>query len=176
MSSLRWYLSRRADALPLLSLLAWLAVFCAVALMVWLFMLQNQPSPHASSTDSAPSEQVTVITPRVSQDEALLAGAPKAVQVTSAIQILYQVAQRHQLRLEEVVYQDQQAKNHPLIQYAIDFTVEQGYPELKAFMTELLAALPYLALEQVSFEREDIETNTVTSRFRFKLFLERDHE
>lgn len=176
MSSLRWYLSRRADEMPLLTLLAWLAVFCVVAVMVWLFVLMSQTSSKPESVDVTPEEQVTLLTPQLSRDKALLAGAPKAVQVTSAIETLYQVAERHRLRLEEVIYQDQQTKNQPLIQYAIDFTVEQGYPELKAFMTELLAALPYLALEQVSFEREEINSDKVMSRFRFKLFLEREHE
>lgn len=176
MNSLRWYLSRRADEMPLLSLLVWLAVLCVIALMIWLFAIQQKSSPTINNEELSHSEQVTVITPELSQDRVLLAGAPKSVQVTTAIQTLYHVAEQHRLRLEEVVYQDQQAKDQPLIQYAIDFTVEQSYPDLKAFLTELLAGLPYLALEQVSFEREDINNDRVMSRFRFKLFLEREHE
>lgn len=176
MSSLRWYFSRHADEMPLLSVLAWLSVLCLIAVLLWLFALQSQISQRENTSAIRPTQQILVTSPNVSDDRELLAGAPKSEQVTAAIQTLYQVAEQHRLRLEEVVYQDQQAKNQPLIHYAIDFTVEQGYPELKGFMTELLAALPYLALEQVSFEREDINTSKVKSRFRFKLFLEKAHE
>lgn len=176
MSRLNWYLSRQAEALPVLTLLAWLSMLTVIALLFWLFLLTSQTPQMQPKQAVDTTETTTVIVTTASPDKALLAGAPKIVQVTTAIQQLYKVADQHRLNLEEVVYQDQQTKGEPLLQYAIDFTVKQSYPELKAFMTELLAALPYLALEQVSFEREDINTNELLSRFRFKLFLESEHE
>lgn len=175
MNRLNWYLTRKLEQLPVLTLLAWLSVITLIAAMLWLFLLTRAPEPEETQ-QTAPVEKTTTIISATSSSDELLAGAPKLVQVTNAVETLYRVAQQHQLSLEEVVYQDQQSRDKRLVQYAIDFRVEQSYPRLKAFLIELLAALPYLALEQVSFEREDIQNGQIQSHFRFKLFLERENE
>lgn len=178
MNRLRWYLARRLDQLPVLTVLAWLSVVMLIAAMIWLLALvQSQPEHIAEpQTETAVPDTVTIVTPKRSSEAELLSGAPKLVQVTSAIDTLYRLSDQHQLNLEEVMYQDQHVPGEPLVMYSIDFDVKQGYPQIKAFITDLLAAIPYLALEQVSFEREDIHDRQIQSHFRFKLFLEREHE
>ncbi len=170
MNRLRWYLARQGDRIPLLTLLAWLTVISLIAAMLWLFMLKSIPEPVQQSETQQNNQVQTLIQP---SSEVLLAGAPKLVQVTRSLEILYQLAEQHQLSLEEVVYQDRPTQDSVLLEYAIDFRVQQTYPRIKAFITELLVAIPYLALEQISFEREDINSNQIQSHCRFKLFLER---
>lgn len=174
MSRLHWYLSRRLDQLSVLTLLAWLSVIALIIAVFWLVSLLRTPPVEQVQQPDEVEQSVTVVTSNASSD--LLSGAPKLVQVTKAVETLYQTATQHQLTLEEVVYQDQQSENKQLVQYAIDFGVQQSYPRIKAFMTELLAALPYLALEQVSFERDDINNGQIQSHLRFKLFLDREDE
>ncbi len=176
MSRLHWYLSRRLDRLPILTLFAWLSVLTLVAAMIWLLtLIQNQPVEQTVSPADKTESVTAVIRPGQQTGDELLAGAPKLAQITLAIETLYRVAEQHQLRLQEVVYQDQHTQGEPLVQYAIDFSVQQRYPQIKAFLTQLLATLPYLALEQVSFERHDIQGGQIQSHFRFKLFLEREN-
>lgn len=174
MNRLHWFLARRFDELPILSLMAWLSVLILIVVLIWLVVeTQSQPEQMtAIETD----ETVTIISSDKSPDAELLAGAPKLAQVTHAIDTLYRVSSQHQLNLQEVLYQDQLVPGEPLVIYSIDFDVEQTYPQIKAFLSELLATLPYLALDQVSFEREDIKDTVIKSHFRFKLFLDREHE
>jgi hypothetical protein len=176
MNRLSWYLARRQDHLSLLTVLAWLSVLLLIAAMFWLFSLLQLRPAEQNMPSSGPEETVTLIMPEREAGHQLLTSAPKLVQVTQAIETLYQVAAAHQLSLQEVVYQDQQTEGETLVIYAIDFNVQQAYPQLKEFLIDLLAALPYLALEQVSFERKDIAQTQIQSHFRFKLFLEREHE
>lgn len=175
MNRLHWYFSRQLEKIPVLTLLAWLSLITLLATLLWLFLLSRTPQPIQTEQANQVDKTVTVLTSTTSSED-LLEGAPKLMQVTNAVEILYRVAQQHQLMLEEVVYQDQQSKDKQLVQYAIDFSVEQSYPRIKAFLIELLAALPYLALEQISFERDDIQNGQIQSHFRFKLFLDREDE
>lgn len=172
MNRLNWFISRRLERLPLLTLMAWLSLIALLIASVWLVILARTPMPESEDSLEKVQNTVTVVTANPSSE--LLSGAPKLVQVTHAVETLYRVARQHQLTLEEVIYQDQQSQSKALVEYLIDFQVQQSYPRVKAFVTELLAALPYLALEQISFERNEIENAQIQSRMQFKLFLERD--
>lgn len=174
MNRLHWFLSRQLEKIPVLTLLAWLSVIALIIVMFWLIVLMRTPQPAQSMAPEQVEKTFTSVTSNASSD--LLSGAPKLIQVTHAVEALYRVAEQHQLVLEEVIYQDQQSRDKSLVEYAINFRVMQSYPRLKAFMIELLAALPYLALEQISFERDDIQKGQIQSHFRFKLFLERENE
>jgi len=176
MNRLNWFVARKLDSFPILSIIAGLSVVLLIAVLVWFLITVNS----VSTSEHTQSQQVATTTIMAETPEspvnAVLSAAPQVKQVTFAIETLFRVASKHQLTLEEVMYQSQDTKNTPLLIYAIDFSVEQTYPRIKAFITDLLQALPYLALEQVSFEREEIRTSQIRSDLRFILFMDKDHE
>lgn len=178
MDRLNWYWSRLLDSLPWLTFLAWGSVLVLVVASGYLLMLLQRPPLETVVSADSPVEiqkaESQVL--RVSPELQLLTAAPELAQVTKAIATLYQLAEQHQLNLQEVVYQDQQQQDEPLLRYSVDFTVTQSYPLIKAFVLDMLAAMPYLALEQIQLEREDINNPQIQARLTFRLFLERDNE
>jgi len=178
MDRLNWYWSRLLDSLPWLTLLAWGSVLVLVVASGYLLtLLQRAPLEAAISADSPVKiQKAESQVLRVSPELQLLEAAPELAQVTKAIATLYQLAEQHQLNLQEVMYQDQQQQDEPLLRYSVDFTVTQSYPLIKAFVLDMLAAMPYLALEQIQLEREDINNPQIQARLTFRLFLERDNE
>lgn len=176
MNRLNWIIARQFDRLPLLTMLAWLSVILLVLIMVWFFML-FATTPSSDNSQRQPVGDTTVITPApLSSVNDVLSSAPQVKQVTDVIETMFRLASKHQINLEEVVYQNQDDTTLPLIRYSIDFSVEQSYPRIKVFITDLLQQLPYLALDQVSFEREEIQSRRIHSRLRFILFMGKDHE
>jgi hypothetical protein len=176
MSRLNWFVARKFDRFPVLTLISWLSVALLIAVLIWfLIMVKTVPTSDQSESQEVAKTTIMAETPE-SPVNTVLSSAPEVKQVTYAIETLFSIASKHQLKLEEVMYQSQDTKKVPLLIYAIDFSVEQRYPRIKAFITDLLQALPYLALEQVSFEREEIRASQIRSDLRFILFMEKEHE
>jgi hypothetical protein len=177
MDRLNWYWARVLDNLPWLSILAWLSVFSLVVASGYLLLLLQRPPPEAvvaAVSPEAPGQMQ--IQRKVAPDLQLVNAAPELAQVTHAIATLYGLAAQHKLDLQEVVYQDQQQQDEPLLRYSVDFNVTQSYPLIKAFVLDMLAAMPYLALEKIQLEREDIQSPQIEAQLTFRLFLERDNE
>jgi len=175
MNRLRWYLYRFFDRFSPVSLLAWLAFIALIwiALMLW---LPSQLALQKGQSQSAPivPKTVQIDMPKLTRVDAILSEAPDIEQVSQAIETLFAVAAEHHINVNEVIYRDEIKKGEPILNYIIDFNVQNSYPNIKRFMTALLAATPYLALEQLSFEREAIDSNQIKTHFKFKLYL--DHE
>lgn len=180
MDRLNWYFSRLIDSVPWLTMMAWSSVGVLVLASGYLLLLLQRPPVDVNATQlsSVTSENVQQVEPRiiVSPESALIQAVPELGQVTKAIATLYRLAAQHQLILQEVVYQDQQQQDESLLRYSVDFTVTQSYPLIKAFVLDMLAAMPYLALDQIKLEREDINSPQIEAQLRFRLFLERENE
>lgn len=177
MDRLNWYVSRLIDALPWLTMLAWGSVVVLVITSGYLVTLRQRVPVEPVISTVEPSD-TTVSQPQItlSPELQILHDLPELPEVTKAIATLYGFAAQHQLKLQEVVYQDQQLKDEPLLRYSVDFTVTQTYPRIKAFVLDMLASMPYLALEQIQMERDDIQAAQIEARLRFRLFMERDNE
>lgn len=171
MNNLVWQLNRFLYSFPLLRVASWLTLLAMLAVVVWfvIVFLPQQETIEDNAKTTAPAEQTVVIERH--PYETLVAEAPVPVELTQFISQLHKVANQYQVHLEEVVYQPKHLASDPFFHYSIDFAVGQRYPIVKQFLLELLANEPYLALEQISFEREEIEDNSVTSQVRMKLFL-----
>ncbi len=175
MIRLRWYFYRGMDNVPPVTLLAWLGFIAViwVALALWLpvqFTLQKTES----EPEIAVPKTVHIEKQELTQVDAFLAAAPDIEQVSHAIETLFDVAANHHVNVQEVIYRDEIRPGEPILNYMIDFSVQNTYPNIKRFMTTLLATTPYLALEQISFERDSINSSQVKTHFKFKLYL--DHE
>ena len=51
------------------------------------------------------------------------------------------------------------------------FSVVAGYPDIKAFIIDALAELPWLALDQLTFDRDELDPNSVTTHLRFTMYV-----
>jgi|GEM_PF-4444422 len=176
MDRLNWYVSRLLDSVPWLTMLAWGSVGVLVLTSGYLLLLMQRPPMDETQLSPVTPVDVQDVEPRtlVSPESALLQAVPELGEVTKEIATLYRLAAQHQLTLQEVVYQDQQQQGESLLRYSVDFTVTQSYPLIKAFVLDMLAAMPYLALEQIKLEREDINSPQIKAQLRFRLFLERE--
>lgn len=115
----------------------------------------------------------TAVTETTSAAALFLADFPRQDSLAAQLERLFSVARRHGLNLGEVTYRDEYRPGDRLEKYRIEFSVEATYPALRGFLAETLAALPYLSLDQVSFQRKDSLAPIVRSEVRMTFYLQR---
>lgn len=173
MNKLRWYIYRSMERLPILSLLAGAGLIAVIVFSILLWLPSQQQVDQADLPVSVP-KIIHIPTLKMTQLDSFFSAVPPVEQVSQSIETLFTVAVNHHINLQEVIYRDEIKSAEPILHYAIDFSVQNSYSNIKAFLTALLAAMPYLALEQISFERDDIQASQIQTNFKFKLYL--DHE
>lgn len=92
-------------------------------------------------------------------------------QADEAMEIIQRDAQKHGLVLAGTEYKWQRRLNVKLAEVHIAIPVKAGYSPLRAFVKDVLADIPGLALEQFDLQRENIGSSEVDARLRFSLFL-----
>lgn len=91
--------------------------------------------------------------------------------VEAALPRLFAAARHHGLSLDEGRYaQTGKAGESPLLR--IDLPVIGGYPNVRAFLAEVLDDNPALRLESLELRRDDIGSTELDARLRFVLNLE----
>lgn len=174
MSKLRWYFHRGLDQVALLTLLAWLGVLSLILVTVLLWLpSQRQIAQQPDLSVNVP-KVIHMPTRQMTQLDSFFSAMPRVQQVSQSIETLFLVATNHQINLQEVVYRDELKSGESILRYGIEFTVQNDYLNIKAFLTELLAAIPYLALKEISFERDSIDVGEIQTHFKFTLYF--DHE
>jgi len=169
MRRMKWLLVNTAHNIGVTAWLlsAMLVIVTAYALFILLPAQQSLNAIEALPQQSiATPETVTVVTHRIP----VLEHMPSSDSLTESLQQFYSIADELGLEITEVTYTEQQKKGDSVLRYYLNFSVEQDYPTVKAFLLEVLAALPYLALDNLSFERESVEDNTVVTNLRFTLY------
>jgi len=87
---------------------------------------------------------------------------------------LVEVGERCGLNLNQGEYAVTQDKVGQLSRFRIALPVEGKYLQIRRFLATLPREIPMLALENVQFERKDIETSEVQAKIRLVLYLGRD--
>lgn len=85
---------------------------------------------------------------------------------------IYGLAGKVGLALESGEYALVRAKSGHLNQYRISFPVKGSYPDIRRFISEVLATTPAIALESVALKRESVGQEAVDSRVVFLLYVE----
>lgn len=174
MTRLSWYLHRTAERL---SPLNWLILLLLLAIVVILKQLWPMSSQAVSQTDTfAPAQLPSQALPAPSLPASILfmQQAPPVAKVTAAIAALAVLADAHRLPIREVGYQDVIRPGSGLLAYKINFSVEADYPRLRAFIADTLAELPYLALQQLTIQRDDISSQQLRGDLQLTLYMRRD--
>lgn len=173
MQRMHWALLRLADKLGGLGLAA-----LGLALIVLLYWpLAMQPAQqHLSALEKAAanSGHVPVMArPAEPPARVFLAGFPRPSALAAELQDVFDIAESYGLDLDEVSYKQERRIGERVERYHMDFSVEATYPETRAFLDDVLVALPYASLSQLSFTRENVKSEMVLAHVRLTLHMVR---
>ena len=96
---------------------------------------------------------------------------PKSSSAPDSLAKLYEVAQAQGLMLDQGEYRLVHDRNGRLLRYEVTLPVKGTYPQMRKFMSQLLADIPYLSLDSVTFQRQKVGDATLESQIRFTLYL-----
>lgn len=96
---------------------------------------------------------------------------PKSSQAPDDLAKLHALAASHQVQLDQGTYRLLRDRAGKLSMYEIALPVKGDYPQLRKFMSQALAEIPYLSLDSVSFQRQKAGDTMLESQMKFTLFL-----
>lgn len=165
--ALQWQLAwRRLGVIPAL------AIACAfAACLAWAWYLSIAPRPAAIGPTEAAAPAAR---PKPRKDSGLaefqaLLG-PRG-QTDAQVKLLFDLAKRHKLVLAKGQYQSAQDGSGLYTTYRIVLPVSGKYQDVWAFAEQALIALPYAALDDISFKRDDVADAQTETQLRFTLYL-----
>ena len=173
MKRLQWTLVRTAERLGMpgqAALALALLALLYLGLMVWpaqqrLAALETMPA----RMDAPQAPAAPVLTPV----NAFLATFPPSGTLSAQLQSLFDIAEQYQLDLGEVSYKWERRQDERLQRYHVSFAIDAPYPDVRAFLADVLAALPHAALDQLSFNRDSVQVDTVQATVRLTFYLVR---
>lgn len=173
MQKLQWLLARLTDRVGVSGLFAWLLLISILLYGFYVFLPAQQRLTELEKQPVQSQRMQKIEYLYESPADRFLAKMPSVEKVASHIQTVFDVAKNNRLDIKEVVYKDEQRTGETIVHYSMNFSVEASYPVIKAFIVEALAALPFLALEQLVFERGNVDSDVVTADLKFTLYLVR---
>jgi Tfp pilus assembly protein PilO len=84
---------------------------------------------------------------------------------------IYRAAARRGLTLQQGEYRTKRDRSSLLTRYQISLPVSGPYLQVREFLADVLRQIPFLALDNVSFQREKIGESVVEARVNFTLYL-----
>ena len=80
-------------------------------------------------------------------------------------------ARRHGLALDSGQYQLQHPSGARLARYELDLPLRGTYPQLRAFLAEVLTKVPAASVEEVLVRRDSVANREMEARVRFAIHL-----
>lgn len=172
MKQLHWTLVRAAEWLGGAGMAALLlAVALAAYLPLGLWPVQQRLAALEQAPRAVP--RAVAAQPPLPPARAFLASFPSSDALAGELQQLFDIAAQYQLDLGEVSYKWERRRSERLQRYQVSFTLDAPYPDARAFLADVLAALPHAALDQLSFNRDSVQTDSVQTSVRLTLYLVR---
>ena len=171
MNQFKWVFYRVSDTFSANSFIALLLALSSV--LYWIFVL----SPAQLKLDTLNQQTSTTGLPDVeimktAPASTFLMSLPSSdAMLTTQLQTIFDHAEKHHLDLGEVAYKRDRKQGEKAEQYHMDFSVEATYPAIKAFVSDVLIALPYVSLDQLILKRENVQSDSVLADVRFTLHL-----
>lgn len=104
--------------------------------------------------------------------EAPIKATPSIKEAAERVRELEKLAAKHRIQLQRGQYTPQAVPGTTLVRWQIVFPIESGYPALRGFVADALAAMPTLALDDLKFKREAIAETGIEADLRFNLYLQ----
>jgi len=87
---------------------------------------------------------------------------------------IYRAAKTHGIALEQGDYHLAAEREGRLLHYQVTLPVKGPYLQVRKFIAAVLAEVPVISLDQVSFEKQKIGEPSVAAKIRFTLYLRQD--
>lgn len=161
MKHAQWLLYRLADQLGVAGMVTLLLALAIPAYRLWwLAPAQQQLATLSQQASMVSAPTVTVLKTSPAHD--FLASLPSSnAMMTAQLQTIFEQAEKQRLNLGEVSYKRDRKSDEKIEQYHINFLFEAPYASAKSFLLATLAALPYVSLDQLIFNRENTQAETV---------------
>ena len=102
------------------------------------------------------------------------AGLPAPAGALEAVEFIHKAAAANSVKLTHGEYRLTRESGAPLLRYQITLPAQASYPQLRAWIGEVMNAIPTAALDDISFRRDDVGSDSVQTRVRLTLFLRAD--
>lgn len=102
---------------------------------------------------------------------AFLKQLPRSESLPQELQTIFDTAEGYGLVLDEVAYRKVRKQDERLERYHVDFAIDAPYPNIRIFLSEIMAAIPSAALNQLALTRDEVQSGDVHARVRLTLFL-----
>lgn len=177
-----WLFGRIARLLGFWGLLgAGILVGCIVFYIATIREIQQDVHHQQSELESAQKNVGEVVLPQAkpeptsTQDvEAFYKLFPAGSSLPKNLHLIDQAAVKQHLVLNRGDYRFSQTKQGQLLRYEIVMPLVGQYTQLHQFISEVLQAMPALALTDLQIKRENALSPTVEARLIFVLFLKGD--
>ena len=119
------------------------------------------------------SQDVVRISP-TGQLEAFYQKFPVESEVPDTLEKMIKLAQKKGLNPKQAAYRI--IRNNPgeLLSYQIALPIKGAYPSIMTYTFELLASIPNLSLDNVSFQRQKIGDNLIEATLKMTLYIKRE--
>lgn len=174
MARFSWYLHRAKERLSPLQwlILVLFLVNVGILMQLWPLSLETDSQTETFAPPQLPSQSVNA--PTMPPSVTHMQQAPAVKEVTAAIDALAVLAEAHQLPVREVSYRDVVRPDSDLLAYQINFSVDADYQQLRSFIADTLAELPYLAMQQLAIQRDEVDSHQLRGDIQLTLYMRRD--
>lgn len=137
--------------------------------------LEMQEREAATLRRELPRQRMTqaVQTPQGALDT-FYAALPDEHAAAGQIALLLAAAADHDLTPDKAEYALTRSTAANFIRYQVTLPVRGSYADIRKFANQALNDLPSAALNEIAFQRENIDSSEVEARLRFTLFLQRE--
>ncbi|CAB1369756.1 hypothetical protein [Denitratisoma oestradiolicum] len=119
---------------------------------------------------SAPAEPSASNTPQTRYDAFKDRLRPKG-DVPALLRIIFAEARQHRLQLNQMDYRPEHHTHGEYLSYHMTAPVKGAYGDIRAFVHALLLQAPALALNGISFRRDDARSPMTEARLQFVVYL-----
>lgn len=96
---------------------------------------------------------------------------PSNASTPDLLQKIYRAAATSQISLDQGAYRLVADRDGRLQRYQITLPLKGSYPQIKAFLARIMKELPTLALDSISFQRQNIADPVLDAQVRLTLYL-----
>lgn len=122
------------------------------------------------ATSTKPIREAEAVGPQA-QLAAFYKALPSNASTPDLLQEIYRAAAASQVRLDQGAYRLVADRDGRLQRYQITLPLKGSYPEIKGFLALVMKELPTLALDGISFQRQNIADPLLDTQVKLTLYL-----
>lgn len=173
MRYIQWFISRLFYHIDVYAGLAWSLFAAGVFYIFFVFLPAQQTLAMLKQELLTQPEAQQIVYTYTSPAERIFNDMPHIDKVTEKIQTIFDIASQRRIVIEEVSYSDKTKADEISMGYSMSFSIVAPYPVIRVFISDVLNALPYIALNKMTFERDKSDSEKIISQLVFTLYLVR---